>query len=112
MQQTPLTEQCKQSLATWDRQGTFNPHPETFRWWLRTSSYGVYVVAGSMFVVASAVLIGLLALLRPSFATRGDDEKRLSWGKIILYALLIAALITGAAALAQWLDTSTNNLAA
>jgi hypothetical protein len=108
----PLTEQCKQSLDSWEKQGTFDASPETFRRWLRLSSYGVYVVAGSMFLIATGLLIGLIALLRPSFATKGDEERRLSWGKVVLYAVLIGAVVTGAAALAHWLDSQATAHAA
>ncbi len=106
MQQPPLTQQVQDTLKEWEKNDTFDPdvNPRTFRRWILFVPWAPYVVIGSLFVFAFGVFLGLLALVRPSMACKGDEPKKLSWVKIVLWSLLLATLCALVAFAGHWLE--------
>lgn len=106
MQPGNLTHVVGKAIREWEMSDTFDPDLATnsFRRWTLMTPWAPYAMVGALFVFSFAVFLGLLALMKPAMACKGDEAGVRSWVKIVLWSLFFAALCALVASAAHWLE--------
>lgn len=69
-----------------------------------TNSYAPYLTGGVLFVLSFAVIMGMLAMMKPAIVIKSNASK-MSWLRVVLYALLLTTIVAIVSAIVHYIES-------